>query len=258
MTAQLTVLDSHYIARKSGRLLLLFVAHDIVKAYVAACPYGTYLDLERSGEKPHQHFPADAPFSVRLWYTWVNITLFFLGLELISVVYSIVSVMFGLANPRDCPSAFGYLRDLWSMRQAWSAVWHQLIRRICNAPSVWLAREVLGLKKGSFGSKYVQLFGTFGVSGFLHAVAAMLVNRSLDDDGAMRFFLTQAAIIFVEDHVIDFGKRMGLKDSWYWRALGFLWVVFSFTWNDDWFKNMIARGIWVGDRTVDIFGIGPK
>lgn len=172
----------------------------------------------------------------------------------------LVSVALGLANPRDCPSGFGYLRDLWSVRQAWSAVWHQQIRRICSAPSIWLARDFLGLKKGSFGSKYVQLFVTFGISAMIHSGASWLMDGSLDDDvGSMRFFLGQAVVILVEDHVIALGKRMGFRDAVGWRLLGFVWTLLAVGWGTEGFLNrLLARGLWTHDRTPDWFGVGPK
>lgn len=227
---------------------------------MAGCPYGTYIDLQRSSEKTYQPIPPNAPFlPTRLAYTWLNILMAWVNLEMAHTAYGILSVALCLANPRDCPSGFGYLRDLWSVRQAWSAVWHQQCRRMCSAPSLWLARDFLGLRKGSFASKYVQLFVAFGLSAIVHAGASILLERSWDDVGSMKFFLGQAAVIFVEDHVVALGKAMGLRDSWAWRVLGFLWTVVMVGWGSDaWFRRSLEHGLWVHDRTPDLFGVGPK
>jgi len=182
----------------------------------------------------------------------------FTTMEFYNIAYGIVSVATGLANPRDCPSMFGRFRDLYSVRSAWSVVWHQQCRRICSPLSVWLARDVLGLRKGSFASKYVQLFVAFGISGLVHGVASMLVNCEFDDDGALWCFLLQAAIIMVEDHVIDLGKAMGFKDGLFWRVVGFVWMVGALGWSlEPWVGRNIARGVWVQNRELDLFGIGP-
>jgi hypothetical protein len=182
-----------------------------------------------------------------------------MSLETMHTCYGIFSVMVGLANPRDCPSGFGRLRDLWSVRQAWSVVWHQQMRRICSAPSLWLARDALRLRKGSFASKYVQLFITFANSAMVHGGGSMLIARSLEDDGAFRFFMAQAAIIFVEDHLIALGKRLGFKDALGWRVLGFLWTVLMIgSTCEDWFRKTIEHGIWIHAATPDLLGIGPK
>jgi hypothetical protein len=115
------------------------------------------------------------------------------------------------------------------------------------------------LQKGSFASKYLQLFIGFGVSATVHGGASMMIHRSFDDDGAFAGFLGQAAIIMVEDHVIDFGKRMGCRDSSLWRIVGFIWTVFAVgAGNQLWTSKLISSGMWVHDRELDLLGIGPK
>jgi hypothetical protein len=138
------------------------------------------------------------------------------------------------------------------------SVWHQQCRRICSAPGIFLARDVLHLRRGSFASKYFQLFVGFGISGIVHGCASMFVHRSLNNDGAFAFFLAQAAIIMVEDHVIELGKRLGLKDSKFWRLVGFAWTVFAIgVSSEPWASRVIDNGMWVHDRALDVFGIGP-
>lgn len=97
------------------------------------------------------------------------------------------------------------------------------------------------------------------ISGIMHGVASMLTHASLDDDLAMKAFLSQAVIIFAEDHLIEVGKRCGLKDSIFWRVVGFVWTVFAIGSSlEMWTGKNLGHGLWVHDREVDIFGIGPK
>jgi hypothetical protein len=115
------------------------------------------------------------------------------------------------------------------------------------------------LRKGSFASKYLQLFIGFGVSATVHGGASMMIHRSLEDDSAFACFLGQAAIIMIEDHIIDFGKRMGCKDSSLWRIVGFIWTVFAVgAGTQIWTSKLISSGMWVQDRQLDLLGIGPK
>ncbi|KAL6162273.1 hypothetical protein ACJQWK_11215 [Exserohilum turcicum] len=249
-----------FIARKTLRLAIFYICNDIIVCHSAASPYGTFEVLEKSGQKFVQLLPADpAMFHIRFWYAWVQIIICFVNLEIMHTLYAIISVSSGLANPRDCPSGFGRLRDLWSVRQAWSSVWHQQCRRLCAAPSLWLARNGLGLKKGSFASKYVQLFAAFTITGAVHAFGSMMIAHSWDDTGSWRFFLTQAAIIMVEDHVIALGKKLGCRDSARWRLLGFVWVVLIMGCTfEDYFRHMVRQKVWVHGYMPDFFGIGPK
>lgn len=87
----------------------------------------------------------------------------------------------------------------------------------------------------------------------------MLTLRSLDDDAAFAFFIGQAVIIMVEDHVIDFGKSLGLRDALFWRLVGFSWTVFAIgASGEKWTSILTGHGMWVHERASDWFGIGPK
>jgi hypothetical protein len=120
-------------------------------------------------------------------------------------------------------------------------------------------RDVLRLRKGSFASKYLQLFLGFGISGLVHGGASMLYHGSFNDDRAMRVFVAQAVIIFIEDHMIAFGKRMGFRDSAFWRLVGLAWTVLAVGVSmESWTDLLLEHGLWVHDREVDWFGIGPK
>lgn len=133
------------------------------------------------------------------------------------------------------------------------------MRRFAGDPGIYLARDILGLRKGSFASKYLQLFIAFTISGLMHAGASMLVHRSFEDDAAMSFFLGQVLIIMVEDHVIDLGKSLGLRKSMFWRILGHVWVFLVMgTSLQKWQGSVIDRGLWIHHRENDFLGIGPR
>lgn len=120
-------------------------------------------------------------------------------------------------------------------------------------------RDVLNLRRGSFASKYFQLFVGFGVSGFVHAAGSVLCHASLDDNRAMRVFLSQAVIIFIEDHLIELGRRCGFRDGLFWRLVGFVWTVLAIGASlEQWTGELIGQGLFVHDREVDFFSIGPK
>ena len=137
-------------------------------------------------------------------------------------------------------------------------VWHQGVRRVCSAPGIYLARDVLQLRKGSFSSKYLQLFIGFCVSAVVHGAASMLCHASFNNDGAFKVFLLQAVIIFVEDHLIELGKKCGLKDGLFWRVVGLCWIVLAVGSSfEDWTGKLLRHGLWIHGREVDIFGIGP-
>lgn len=105
------------MARKTLRAILFFVISDVCKSYSAGSPYGSWLGLVK--EQPSIKLE-DKPFQYRFWCTWLHILISYTGIELVNAVYGAVSVATGLANPRDCPSAFGDLKELVTVRKAWS------------------------------------------------------------------------------------------------------------------------------------------
>jgi len=123
---------------------------------------------------------------------------------------------------------------------------------------IFLARDVFHLAKGTFTSKYLQLFVGFLVSGAIHLGAAMANARAFRDNGEISFFIAQAVIILIEDHIIDFGRKLGVQDSRTLRILGYLWTIMWFGYSlRPWTSGGVSKGLWIHNRSVDIFGIGP-
>ncbi|KAH7398778.1 membrane bound O-acyl transferase family-domain-containing protein [Phaeosphaeria sp. MPI-PUGE-AT-0046c] len=244
-----------FVLRKALRAAMFHVLHNAANAYTAASPYGSWDDIKHV--KPIDNL-VDRPFLTRWSYTWFHIILTYTALEELNAAYGAVSVATGFASPQDCPSAFGDLRELVTVRKAWSRVWHQQCRHLCSSPGIFITRDVLHLRKGSFGSKYLQLIIGFGVSGIVHGGASMFVYRSFGDDAAIAYFLGQAFIIMVEDHVIELGKSVGFKDSVFWRFAGFAWTVFALGASTQaWTARLVRNGMWIHERGQDYLGLGP-
>jgi hypothetical protein len=138
-------------------------------------------------------------------------------------------------------------------------VWHQNCRRICTAPALFLIRDTLHLRKGTFASKYLQLFIGFFISAIIHGAAGMLCSRSFDDFGSIATFMAQAVAIFMEDHVIELARFFGIEGSLFWRLVGFVWVVvwfglsFSFS-----VSVQIEHGMWLHQPLGNLLGFGPN
>lgn len=97
--------------------MYFYLLTDALTSYSAASPHGSWVDIAHL--KPASGLDSH-PFSYRFYYTWVHIVLAYTNLELANVVYGVVSVATGLANPRDCPSMFGDIKGLYTLRNAWS------------------------------------------------------------------------------------------------------------------------------------------
>jgi hypothetical protein len=96
---------------------VFYLLRDAVYAYTAASPHGSWSDIAHV--KPI-HSLTEQPLWTRWWYAWVHVFLTCVAMEQANALYGAVSVATGLARPKDCPSAFGDVRELFTVRSAWS------------------------------------------------------------------------------------------------------------------------------------------
>ncbi|KAG1795344.1 membrane bound O-acyl transferase family-domain-containing protein [Suillus plorans] len=157
------------------------------------------------------------------------------------------SVALGLHKPRMWPDVFGSWRDGYTVRRAWGRTWHQNLRWFL-APLGKAASSVLGFKRGTPGSSYVQIYVAFLLSGLVHTGGDIVLSGSSTSAVSrpffsMPFFFMQAVVITLEDALIRTGRRLGVKDSFWTRALGFVWVAIWFGWCVPGFaEDMIRAG----------------
>jgi hypothetical protein len=250
-------MNRRFLVRKILRIAVMLLISDTASSISASSPHGAYRGFE-NGKVP---IDLDGvSFAEAFLWVWIHIFITYSSLELFNTACGVVAVLLNLATPQDCPSAFGDLKEMYTVRKCWSIVWHQNCRRICSAPSIFLVRDVLKLQKGSFASKYIQLLMGFFVSATVHGGAAMLCHKSwTDDDGAFSVFMMQAAIIMIEDHIIELGKTLGFKEGRGWRLLGYVWTAVWFGLSiRPYTSRGIKHGLWIHQKTFDVFGLGPK
>ncbi|KAF2740966.1 hypothetical protein EJ04DRAFT_111521 [Polyplosphaeria fusca] len=247
-----------FVLRKTLRTVLMWFITGAVTCYTVSTPHGAWRGMEHEKVLVGLH---DISMGRKFVLTWAHIVITYGSLEMFNAAYGAVAVLSGLANPRDCPSSFGDLRGMYTVRKAWGEVWHQMMRRICSAPATVLARDVFHLRKGTFASKYLQLFVSFAISAIAHGGASMLATRSMQDDQAFAAFMAQAIAILLEDHVIELGRHLGFRDSPMWRLIGYVWtIVWIGTSMVPYTGSMIDREIWIHDGIMypDLFGMTFK
>lgn len=121
-----------------------------------------------------------------------------------------------------------------------------MLRQVCTFYPQRLVRDVLGWRKGSFLSKYTQLYGAFFVSALLHwSMAYAAMSSPLPYGcGEFRYFLLQAVAIMAEDHIILLGKKCGASENRTWRIIGRMWVLAWLGWSmQDWVNRLIENGM---------------
>ncbi|KAG1779423.1 membrane bound O-acyl transferase family-domain-containing protein [Suillus placidus] len=186
-------------------------------------------------------------YGVRCADTIAFIGLTYWGLNAGYFAMAAGSVALGLCEPRMWPDLFGSWRDAYTVRRAWGRTWHQTLRWFL-APLGKAIPSVLGFKRGTSGSSYAQIYVAFLLSGLVHTGGDIVLSGSSTSAVtrpffSMPFFFSQAIVITLEDLFIRIARRLGVKDSTWTRALGFVWVAVWFGWCVPGFvENMIRVG----------------
>jgi hypothetical protein len=99
-----------------------------------------------------------------------------------------------------------------------------LLREPLNNPAIWFVENGLGLKKGLV-ARYLKIFLTFFLSGFIHLLPDLTAGITFSQSGALRFYCVQVLGIILEDGVQEIYRRAGGKEGKVWtKAGGFIWV----------------------------------
>lgn len=113
--------------------------------------------------------------------------------------------------------------------------WHQVMRQRLSALANLGTYHVLCLRKNTLLARYVFLFTAFAASGLFHGSSDIGAGIKWEENGAMRFFVTQALGIMVEDGVqaafrARIAKRRRGQNESMSVAVGYAWVVIWISW----------------------------
>jgi hypothetical protein len=166
--------------------------------------------------------------SQQLIFAWGHAIRTWATLSLAYGAVAVLTSLIGLYEPKDWPDVFGSWTEAYTVRNFWGKTWHQFLRRPLATQGHVVVRT-LGLKKGTFASKYAQLYVAFFWTAASHCTSAYLVSGS--DFGEWKFFLYQAVAIMLEDHIVDAAKTVGLQQNRFWKGIGFAWVFAWFSYS---------------------------
>ncbi len=106
----------------------------------------------------------------------------------------------------------------------------------------FIAYDVLGLKRGTKASFYVQIYVGFAISAMIHVAGDYSLLGNWSQGGAFRFFMLQAVGITIESTIIDIAKWLNIRGSW--RIVGYVWVILWFTYTvPDWMDPLHRAGL---------------
>ncbi|GIJ85967.1 hypothetical protein Asppvi_004838 [Aspergillus pseudoviridinutans] len=141
---------------------------------------------------------------------------------------SLLFVSLCLSTPDRWPGLFGSLADLYSVRNFWGRVWHQVFRHMFIRAGEVVTRA-LGAEKRTMVYKYTKLYVGFLVSGVQHYACPQLIPSLRYGWGMFWQMPAYAAVITVEDLIKHYGKKAGIRDNGFIRGLGYIWTAYWMT-----------------------------
>ncbi|KAH7370497.1 hypothetical protein BKA65DRAFT_545209 [Rhexocercosporidium sp. MPI-PUGE-AT-0058] len=89
-----------------------------------------------------------------------------------------------------------------------------------------ILKTYVPIRKGTLTSRYSQIYLAFIASGLLHHLGALNLPSSSSRNNwkQLAYFFMQPVAITVEDIIIHFGHKAGIKKSWKTKRVGAIWT----------------------------------
>ncbi|KAG4427072.1 hypothetical protein IFR05_017445, partial [Cadophora sp. M221] len=179
---------SRWVVSNTIRLFLMYIGVDVTSSILIYLGRG----------EPFLEQPVLWQVSV----SWVKAFRSYYSIEITYYIIAVLAVVVGISTPQDWPPITGSFRkDGYTIRKMWGTCWHQLMRRPCSEGGR-ITKQLFGLKKGSFTSRYSQIWIAFLISTSTHHTGAVI---GMYEDGGfwqMVYFMMQPVGIMVEDFVV--------------------------------------------------------
>lgn len=192
---------------------------------------------------------------------------------------ALVAVALNFSNPEDWPPFYGSPCDAYTLRSFWkygsdslnlcitlmqnSVFWHQTNARKFASIAHYTVHDLFNLSRGTSLARYLRILVAFSSSGVMHLLDDLASGVTLQDSGAMSFFLVQVLGLIVEDVVIRAYRSSTARITrTAERSLGFLWVSIFLTWSVPayMYPMMWRANQGLNDSTVpySFFGLGAE
>lgn len=156
----------------------------------------------------------------------VHLVLSWLFIDCIYRVIAIMAVSLDLSSPERWPPCFGNAADLYSVRNFWGRVWHQMFRKVSDSLLIQstlsqsfqnfqaagcAAAHIIGAEKGSMLARYTKLYVGFAVSGLQHYMAARFVPSKAHGGALFWQMPCYAAVVTLEDALASAARSAGIQ-----------------------------------------------
>jgi hypothetical protein len=127
----------------------------------------------------------------------------------------------------------------------------------------YITHVLFGLSRGTTMARYTRILIAFMSSGIMHLVDDLAAGVSFRDSGAIRFFMTQALGLILEDCAVRLyyhapsSMRLSSRLA---KLLGFIWVSVFLTWSVPayMYPMMWRANQGLQDSTIPFSFFGPE
>lgn len=196
-----------YILRNLSVGLLELLAIDISSYYMR---HKTPVDTSLS----------TAPLTF-LAHTWLFYLMVRWGIDAAYRLSASLNIALHIFRPSDFPPLFGSLGNAYTMKRFWGITWHQMMRTVAEPYTNALVR-LSNLDSRRKSTYWVKVASAFFWAGAMHAYGALIAGGSVWSDVCQ--FGSQILAFWVEDVVIGLAKKTGIRDGWWVRGVGYVWV----------------------------------
>ncbi|KAI9875333.1 MAG: hypothetical protein M1830_008604 [Pleopsidium flavum] len=186
--------------------------------------------LTRLGEVSREEFIVRGSTTFGFWFS------LYCSLQIYTNIIPFIIVASGLGEVRSWRPSFGPLREAYTLRHLWGVFWHQFNRQRLSEPSSFATTKVLNLSKTTMLGRYTHLILAFLLSGFMHALTDVAEDYGWQASGSIRYFVTQAVGILLEDCVQAIyrsarGMAKEQQPELWAKLVGYLWVLLFQFWS---------------------------
>ncbi|PVH77325.1 hypothetical protein DL98DRAFT_534917 [Cadophora sp. DSE1049] len=205
---------SYFLFRTALRIFGSYLAWDICKHAMGLFPY---IQSNNRGSF------FDEPIANQVILTWLHQLEAFCFINLPYQIGALITVAPRFQISEDWPPLFGNLSDSYLVGRAWGRVWHQLLRRPLGILTPHAQRWLRVTSRSS--KRTVSLLCSFTMSGFVHWSGALNCPWMPSSHGMFTYFIMQAPVVRLEDYIVDWGRRKGIKSSTLLKCFGYFWTV---------------------------------
>ncbi|KAH7403094.1 hypothetical protein BKA64DRAFT_641113 [Cadophora sp. MPI-SDFR-AT-0126] len=205
---------SYFLFRTTLQIFGSYLAWDICKHAMGLFSYI---------QSNHRGSFFDEPLISQVLLTWLHQLEAFCFINLPYQIGAFLTVATGFETPEDWPPLFGTPSDGYLVSRAWGRVWHQLLRRPLGILTPHVQRWLRVTSRSS--KRTVSLLCSFTMSGFVHWSGALNCPWTPSSHGMFTYFIMQAPIVRLEDCIVEWGRRKGIKNSTLLKCFGYFWTV---------------------------------